>query len=81
MTEKTITLKVESVLVFRSNHGPDKVFVETSFPNPIVDSPVKENLSFTFIATRNTGEKYVREHFGIEPELVSNEFKVPKYGN
>lgn len=51
--------------------GPDKVFLYSNMPCPYVAAalPCQEPLVLEFSATYNKGEEYVKENFGLEPEV------------
>lgn len=51
----------------------DKVFLYTDFPCPYVKAflPSQEPLMVSFDATYNTGIEYVKNNFGLDPEVVN----------
>lgn len=55
--------------MLRDRHGADHVYLHTDFPTTM-PNVTKQNLIMDFRVARGDGENYVREHFGMEPELV-----------
>lgn len=57
------------------NSGADEVCLETTAPSPYAEAfdPKQHPLTVTFKATKGTGADYVRENFGIEPEVIDTE--------
>lgn len=50
----------------------DKVYIKTELPCPFVKNflPSQPPLDIHFDATYDTGVQYVRDNFGIEPEVI-----------
>lgn len=64
-------MNIEKVTVMLSD-GCDIIFVKTDLPCPFVaeSEPSQPSLVLKFSATYNTGIDYVRENFGVEPEVI-----------
>lgn len=62
-------LKVNKAVVVLAA-GTDTVFLHTDFPSPFSPDVDDTPLAFSFSAPRNKGADYVRETFGIEPEII-----------
>lgn len=56
--------------------GCDHISLQTEYPCPYVLAflPSQPPLALDFEATRDTGADYVREQFGIEPEIVDTRY-------
>ena len=48
----------------------DRVTIFTRLPSPLPSAITKADLEFDFQVTKGSGIVCVREHFGIEPEVV-----------
>ena len=68
-------LKVTRATVVLTNHGKDRISLDTEYPSPTpkVDP---EPLSLTFEAEKGTGVEYVKNTFGIEPEVIDARTEV-----
>jgi hypothetical protein len=65
-----IEVKKATVILHRTTM--DNVVIETDLPSPVAATVSDAPLALLFYATSGTGEAYVREHFGIEPEVVED---------
>jgi hypothetical protein len=65
-------MEIKSITVLLT-HGCDKVFVKTDLLCPYVPAfqPEQLPLQLDFDATYDTGIEYVRQVFGIEPEVIN----------
>jgi len=62
-------MKILKATVLLREFGTDKVFLQTDLPSPM--PLVKDQkMSLSFDTERKYGADYVREHFGIEPEII-----------
>ena len=62
------TLEITGATVIRSEHGMDKVCLETSIPEPCW--PYKGFCTVMAFAPKDGGVDFVRNVFGIEPTVV-----------
>jgi hypothetical protein len=64
-------MKIISAIVL-TGRGPDKVMLKTDLPCQYVPAflPSQPPLELDFHATAGTGVEYVRENFGLEPEII-----------
>lgn len=62
--------KIIKVLVLLNN-GADDVILYTNFP-PTMPKSSNENLIVKFNTQKDTGIEYVRQNFGMEPEVISS---------
>lgn len=69
-------MKLTKAMVILSS-ACDKVIVETELPCPFVVAfaPNQQPLSLMFDATYDTGVQYVRDNFGLEPEIVNTRYR------
>lgn len=60
------------IKVYVSPYSADRVVLFTDKPCPFVTKflPSQPPLQLEFVASSGCGVEYVREHFGIEPEIV-----------
>jgi hypothetical protein len=65
-------MKITKAMVLLTS-GADKIMLETDYPCPFVKEflPSQQPLSFTFDATYDTGAEYVKDNFGITPEVIN----------
>ena len=70
MSSKTVTFKVTRATVLLSSYGTDRVMLITEHPSPL-PKVTSQTLTVSFDAEAETGVAYCREHFGIEPEVIS----------
>lgn len=61
-------LEITGAKILRSRVGTDKVYLRTNMPPCIW--PHTENPMPSFEVSRGQAESYVRENFGIEPEIL-----------
>lgn len=52
-------------------HGADKVSLQTDLPSPFASWLPDEKLSLNFEVTKGLGAQYVRDNFGLEPEIIN----------
>ena len=67
----TVEIEITKATIIRLKDGPDKVYIYTTLPAPIhkeLGGGVPLVLSFDVAYLQ--GPKYVRDAFGIEPELI-----------
>lgn len=60
-------MKVIKATVVQSN-GTDKIILQTNLPE--ATWPYTGNLSIDFNAAQNKGVSFVKEHFGIDAEVI-----------
>ena len=65
------TVGFVSATVLESTLVADLVYLKTELPSPM-PGVTKALLHLSFEAEAGTGAAYVREHFGIEPEIVGD---------
>lgn len=61
-------IEVDRIIVYTSQKGCDLIIFHTNRPCPFI--PGETPLKMGCYASKNTGVDYVRETFGIEPEIV-----------
>lgn len=66
---KDFTIHIEKAVVLITN-GTDKVSLHTTLPSPYPPEVTTQNLIIDFDTRKGAGVDYVREHFGIEPEVI-----------
>ena len=66
MTQKDLV--IISVIAVTGNHA-DKVMLTTNLPNPLF--PFTGNAVFDLDVAKGAGAQFVRDHFGIEPEVIN----------
>lgn len=66
-----LLLCIDKVIVQLMQHGTDRVsfVVNHEYPSPICCLP-NELLHLSFDVIRNKGIEYVRNNFGIDPEIL-----------
>ena len=67
-----MNMKITKAFVLLSATQADTVILTTDLPSPM-PGVTSEPLSLMFCAEQNTGVPFVRENFGIEPEVRSRE--------
>jgi len=55
-------------------YGPDYIYLYTDLPSTMPEV-TKENLIAKVTAASGTGIQYVRDHFGIEPEVFGQRIR------
>lgn len=70
-------MNIERATVMMSDNSCDLVFIKTDLPCPFVveSEPSQSPLVLEFSTTCNTGIDYVRENFGVEPDVINNRSK------
>ncbi len=65
-------MKITKAIVVLS-FGADTILLDTDYPCPFtkLGVPSQPNLTFEFKASYDTGVEYVRNQFGVEPEVIS----------
>jgi hypothetical protein len=63
------TLAITKIVVLLRKGHMDMVWVSTSLPST-VPAVTADPLTLQFDACQGTGVEYVRQHFGIEPEVI-----------
>lgn len=63
------TIHIEKVVVLITD-GTDSVSIHTDLPSPYPPEVSDQNLMIDFKTRKGAGIDYVREHFGIEPEVI-----------
>ena len=63
-------MKVLKAVVITHRTVMDQVVLTTDLPSPVPATISADPLTLLFYTTKDTGLAYVREHFGIEPEVV-----------
>jgi hypothetical protein len=68
-------MKILKAMVILST-AADKIMLETDMPCPYVVEfmPGQQPLSLSFDATYDKGVEYVRNNFGIEPEVINTRY-------
>lgn len=67
--EKTFLLKIEKSVVIQREHGSDHVILHTNLPTAMPDI-TNEPLSLDFVVAKGDGVNYVKNVFGLEPEII-----------
>lgn len=67
-----VQIEVDSATVLLQRNGTDIVFLKTSLPCPFPEEAISSqpSLQMKFDTTQGTGIKYVKDNFGIEPEVI-----------
>lgn len=65
-----IELNVFRVLVLIRGGHTDEVFIDTNLPGSFPKEVDKANLTLRFEVQKGKGIQYVRDNFGIEPEVL-----------
>lgn len=65
-----ITLNIKRIVVFRNTHGTDRIYLYTDLPSPFPPGVADQSPAFQTDTVRGGGEQYVRDNFGVEPEVV-----------
>lgn len=61
---------IKASVVIRSGH-PDSISLTTDLPSPFkCDEGTDTPLYLTFDFSRKNGVEYVKNHFGIEPDVI-----------
>ena len=63
-------LHIKKIVVTIMDSGTDEVTIYTDLPSPYPAEVSTDNLTIDFPTKRNSGVDYVRDHFGIEPEII-----------
>jgi hypothetical protein len=67
-------MKIIKAMVL-TGQGPDRVFITTELPSSFI-TYAKEPLTLQFEATAGSGVAYVKQHFGIDAEVVNRGAKL-----
>lgn len=54
----------------------DRVTIYTHMPSPFPPEITKDDLEIDFQVAKGSGTEYVREHFGIEPEVIDTSMRT-----
>ena len=66
-----VEISIEKIVVLCLGHGTDKVLIHTTFPAPVhKELGGGTPLVLSFDVTYKQGIQYVRDNFGIEPEVI-----------
>lgn len=63
------TLHIKKIVVMIID-GTDRVSIYTDLPSPYPAEISTDDLEIDFQTRKGSGVDYVREHFGIEPEIL-----------
>ena len=63
------TIHIKKIIVTITDKT-DRVSILTDMPSPYPTEVDDQDLSIDFATKKNSGVDYVREHFGIEPEII-----------
>lgn len=66
---KDFTIHIKRIVVLITD-GTDRVSIHTDLPSPYPPEVSDQNLMIDFNTRKGAGIDYVREHFGIEPEVI-----------
>lgn len=66
-----IKLQINKITVLQREYHPDLVFIDTTLPTPILSSP-EGFLSLRAEVSKDYGEEYVKNVFGITPTIIKN---------
>jgi len=75
---KGVIYFIHATVVVR-RHQTDVVYVKTNLASPLNVDGEKHSLDLEFQAPKGGGAAYVREHFGLEPEVIDIEPKDAKF--
>ncbi len=62
-------LHIKKIVVMITN-STDRVTIYTDLPSPYPAEITTDDLEIDFQTSKGRGVEYVREHFGIEPEVL-----------
>lgn len=65
-----VGMKVTKAVVITHRLAMDQVVLTTDLPSPVPATISADPLTLLFYTMKGTGLAYVREHFGVEPEVV-----------
>ena len=65
-------MKITKVSVLQS-YGTDTISLYTEYPCPYVPEYDDNPLCLTFSTTKGMGVDYIRENFGVEPEIIDTQ--------
>lgn len=68
MVKKSFRLNILKAIVL-VRMGTDSVSVHTDLPSPF-PAVSEQPLMLSFEVVKGSGVEYVREHFGVEPEVI-----------
>ena len=66
-----MTLNIAKATVLQGV-GPDIVYIHTDLPHPFVAEVSTQPLTLKFEVLSESGVEYVRNNFGIEPEVLNH---------
>lgn len=69
LTMEDFTIHIKKIVVLITD-GTDKVSIHTNMPSPYPPEVSNQDLMIDFDTKKGIGVDYVREHFGIEPEVI-----------
>jgi len=62
-------MNVTKIAIVKQKYAQDIVYAHTDLPEAIAFGG---NLTLRFDCAKDTGEKYVRDNFGIEPKVIES---------
>jgi hypothetical protein len=65
-----MNIEIVKVTMLSRAHGPDQITLHTKLPSPFPPEVSDQPLQLDFVATKGMGADYVRENFGMEPEVL-----------